>query len=362
MFSPLSRTLATACLGIGLLFSSNTLVAQDQIEILIVASSHSNPGAQEKYRHVVDKLKKFNPDMVFGENLSPEDELEAQKLGYWGTERSLKRHAYVQSLNGPATKKTTKNIKNGYKALQQSENLHQTRMNLAKDLALTYDRGNAEYQMYVLMQYMQPRFGKEEQAAFTKMFGPVDSLKKIGLYRPTSEYHQVFFPLVYELKHDRIYPMDCQKYDAPWNEAWGTVMGLMKTIEEKAKADSTSQEGQLLKSIEKFSKDGVAELDAKKYKSYEYMNNPLYARLNEVWNFYGGPQFYGAPGFPTEEVKQMVYWFGMRNQGICDNIVKLATAHKAKRVVVGVGAGHRKGMEEILSKVPNVKVVNYLDI
>ncbi|QHL85989.1 hypothetical protein GU926_00425 [Nibribacter ruber] len=357
------RSFVKAAFSLSLLVLASPLVkAQDSIEILVVASSHSNTGTPDKYRPIIDKLKNFRPDMVFGETLSPQDEREAQKQNYWGTANSLKRLAYFEGLNGTASKNVDKQITKGYLALQQNEKAHQKRMQLARDLVLSQDRGNAEYQFFVLTQYQMPNFNPADQARFTKMFGPLDSLKKVGMLREKSEYHKIFFPLVYELKHPKIYAMDCQKYDAQWTKAWNKAGTLMQEMEAKAKADSTSSEAQTLQQIETFSKNGVAELDAKKYKNYEYMNNPLYARLNNAWNFYGGPEFYGYPGFPTEAIKEMVYWFDMRNQGICENVLKQAQAQHAKRVVVAVGAAHRKGMEEIFNTMPNVKVVHYLDI
>ena len=60
-----------------ILCAANTAVAQDQIEIVIVASSHQNPGPAENYRYIVDKLKNYKPDMVFSEFLSPDDLKEA---------------------------------------------------------------------------------------------------------------------------------------------------------------------------------------------------------------------------------------------------------------------------------------------
>ena len=73
------------------------------------------------------------------------------------------------------------------------------------------------------------------------MFGSVDSLKKMGLYRPGSEYSKIYFPLIYQLKQDRIYNMDCQTYDKPWGEAWNKtdlehcdVLPLLRLYEDES--------------------------------------------------------------------------------------------------------------------------------
>jgi len=53
-----------------------------------------------------------------------------------------------------------------------------------------------------------------------------------------------------------------------------------------------------------------------------------------------------------------IHWWMMRNQGMCDNVVKQAGALGLKRVVVIVGANHRKFIQDIFKRMPNVTVKN----
>lgn len=359
--SSLTKTFFFLCL----LFTCSTkLLAQQQepLEILIVASAHQNKSAPEKYRPVIEKLKQYNPDMVFGEYLSAPDLQAALEVGYYNKKYDEKRMAYLLSLNPKPTKSAPKQIAKAYRALAKNENQHQTRMNLARNLYLNHDRGNGEYQLFVLETQLKEQFTEKDIAEHLQLFGASDSLKKQGLVRETSEYQKIFFPLVYELKHPQIYPMDCQKYDKDWNQAWGSAMVKMQELEKKAKADSASAEGLTLKRINTFFETGWKEAYTSKLSGYAFMNSAGYARMDAAQNFYGGPAFYGAAGFPTEEVKQMIHFWNLRNQGMCENVVRQARQKGAKKVVVAVGSSHRSWMEDILKTMPHVKLVNYNEI
>lgn len=362
-FSTLNNIAAKLFVLVNLILcASTTLIAQNQIEIVIVASSHNNPAPAENYRYVVDKLKNYNPDMVFGEFLSPEDNKAAVENNYWGTKRDLEKRDYLLKENTKAPKNLTKEIERAYTSLNKFSYYHKTRMELARNLLLNYDKANAEYQFYVLEQHMKQRFGKIEQAYFDRNFGGLDSLRKIGLIRKNSEYQKIYFPLVYELGYDKIYAADCQKYDGKWNKAWGKTDSLIKVMYADAKKDSLSAAGQAVKAIQdyyKWAEQKSKEIDTE---TYGFMSTDLYAEYNEVVNFYGGTKFFDQPGYPKEAVQEMLHWWQKRNEGICENIIRQAQEKGATKVVMGVGAAHRKGMEEIFAKMPNVRVVNYNDL
>jgi len=335
--------------------------AQNQIEVLIVGSAHDNSKSTQNFQAIIDKLKNFKPDMVFGEYL-PQGDYAKLEESNWAKESLRKGHDYLEKLNPESPKNIDDQIKKDQKALSSFTYYHKTRMNLAVNYAKNWDRGNAEYQIFVLENYMKQNFGKEEQVEYAKMLGNIDSLKKKGLYRPGSEYSKIYFPLIYQLKQDRIYNMDCQTYDKPWSEAWAKTDSLYKILTSKAKADSTSQEAATIKAIEKYSSYNEDEAKVFNADPYVGMNTVKYGVLDEAWNFYGGPHFYGYAGFPTEKVKEMIAQWTLRNEGMCKNIVEQAKAKKAKRIVVGVGASHRKWMEEILAKNPSIKIINYNDL
>ncbi len=338
-----------------------TLKAQNQIEIVIVGSAHGNGGTDDFYRPIIDKLKNYNPDMVFGEYLSPEDQKASIAAGHLTAKGINKRMAYLRARDVKADKKVTQTEK-AYRSLNKFAYLHKTRMELARSLYLNHDRGNAEYQFYVLEQHMQDKFEQKEQAYFDKLFGGTDSLRKVGLIRKSSEYQRIYFPLIYELGHDRIYAADCQKYEADWNEAGKKAQAAIKKMNEEAAIDSTSDAGLAAKAMKTYYAAANARMKGVDYTSYNFLNSDLYAELDEVVNFLGGPVFFNEPGYPKAEIEVMLDLWEKRNQGICDNIVRQAKEKGATKVIVGVGASHRKGMEEIFAKMPDVKVINYNDL
>ncbi len=335
--------------------------AQNPMEIVIVGSSHDNSKSAQNFQAIIDKLKNFKPDMVFGEYLPQSDYAKLEESN-WAKKSFRKGHDYLEKLNPASPKNIDAQIKKDQKALASFPYYHKTRMNLAVHYAKNWDRGNADYQIFVLENYMKESFGKEEQAEYTKMFGSIDSLKKVGFYRTGSEYTKIYFPLIYQLKQDQIYNMDCQTYDKPWSEDWAKTDSLYKILINKAKADTTSQEALTVKALEKYWSYSDEESKVFNADPYAGMNTVRYGVLDESINFYGGRHFYGYAGFPTETVKEMIVQWTLRNEGMCKNIIDQAKAKKAKRIVVGVGASHRKWMEEILAKNPAVKIINYNDI
>ena len=326
-----------------------------------MASSHDNPKPAADYQYVVDKLKNYKPDMVFGEYLSPVDLQEALEAKYWGTKRFKQKYNYLSARNPKAVKQQGQHEK-AYRALSKFAYNHKTRMELARDLFFNYDMANADYQLYVLTQHMQPKLGKSEQAYFQKMFGSPDSLKQAGFLRSTSEYHKIFFPLVYALGHDRIYAADCQQYDGSWNKAWAKTDSAINVMYAIGKADSASAEAQAVKAIQDYYKWAAQKSKEIDTETYGFMSTDLYAEYSDVVNFYGSPKFYNLPGYPKETVEEMLHWWKKRNEGICENLIRQARAKGATRVVMAVGAAHRKGMEEILAQLPDVKLVNYNDL
>ncbi|RYE58097.1 MAG: hypothetical protein EOP48_04330 [Sphingobacteriales bacterium] len=208
------------------------------------------------------------------------------------------------------------------------------------------DRADAEFQAYKLA---------------LKRKEMIDSLQKSGLYRPASEYVTIFFPLICSLGQSRIFPMDCQKYNEEWSRQWKLAAMAFTAMEKKAMADSSSAEAKTFFAIKKHG--SVTYDDKRMMSTSEYVNmaHERFSELIDAWNFYGGSKFYGYPGFPDDAVKGMYNQWTLRNEGMCGNILRQAKAMKAKRIVVGVGAAHRKIMEEILARDPTVRIVSFVE-
>lgn len=333
------------------------------LEVLVVASSHVNMSPAEEYRPIIEKLKAYQPEMVFSENVSA-TEMQQLPDATYARAVFLPRYRYVQQRNPTARPLTARAVAKADNALMEFPYYHKTRMNLALSYLLSYDRANAEYQLYVLDEHMKPRFGQQELAYYNQVFGGSDSLRRKKLVRPTSEYQKIFFPLVYELQQPRIYSMDCQQYDAPWGLAWQSASEAVNTLKARVKADPTLPEAATVQKMtassaaySNFWNDIDTNLDA-----YQAMSTLRYDALDEAVNFYGGEALYGAPGFPTEHVKAMKAQWKLRNEGMCANIVRQARAQRARRVVVAVGSSHGQTMRNMLNQLPGVKAISFAEL
>ncbi|RNI23396.1 DUF5694 domain-containing protein [Rufibacter latericius] len=332
----------------------------DTLEILVLGTSHQNtPG---DYSKIIGKLKALQPDMVFGEYLSPAD-LKALPPDSYNAVGFKPKHDFIAQRSKPVKPAMLpRKIKQTEEALARFQFLHQARMTLAQHHVLNFDRGNAEYQLWVLQNKMASKFGEGERNVFEKAFLSVDTLIALKLIRPKTEYHQIIFPLVYELGMPRIYPMDCQKYDDVWSEAWYKAKVAIEAMEATAKQDSTSPAALVVKTRDRFYAEMGQKIKESKMTSYQINNSETYAQMDAAYNFYGGSILYDLPGFPTQAIKDMYHFWQLRNEGMCQNLVSLARAHKAKRVIVAVGASHRKIMNDILATYPTVKLLYYNDL
>lgn len=346
-----------------LMGSASVAVAQQPLEVLVVASSHVNMSPAEEYRPIIEKLKAYKPEMVFSENVSA-TEMQQLPDATYARAVFLPRYRYVQQRNPKAKPMTARAAAKADKALMEFPYYHTTRINLALGHLLNYERANSEYQLYVLEQHMKPRFGAQELAYYNQVFGGSDSLLRKKLLRPTSEYQKIFFPLVYELQQPRIYSMDCQQYDGPWSLAWQSASEAVKNLKARAKADPTLPEAAIVQKIaassaaySNFWKDIDTNLGA-----YQAMSTPRYDALDEGVNFYGGEALYGESGFPTDQIKAMKAQWKLRNEGMCANIVRQARAQGARRVVVAVGSSHGQTMRNMLNQMPGVKAVGFNEL
>ncbi len=354
------KTLGTLLILVLTSLSVLAQVTNQPIEILMIGTSHDY-GKQptENFDYTKNKVRAFRPDAMFGEWLSAADYDSIPD--YWNKVTMEQRYAYVKSLGYPAPKNYTKFLRDSYRALRENPNYHQTRMQLTNALLQHHDYGNAQFQLYQLMQH-RDAFGPEEKATFTKTLGPVDSLKRIS-YRTTSEYYHLVFPLMNELHLDQMMAMDCQKHDMAWQAAWDKVDPLVKAFEAQTEKDSTSAAARAYKALNKRTSDlnGMRQEAEKAGVATRFFNSPEGDEFLNIVNFYGAERLFGVAGFPEKELADMLHYWQLRNEGMCQNLVTRARQAGTKRVVVAVGANHRAIMVKLLQAMPGVTVYNLND-
>lgn len=320
---------------------------------MIGASHDYGKNLVEHFNYPLDKALAFRPDAVVSEDLSPED-FDAL-TDYWNMAVVKKRLAYLQSIQYPAPKNPDTFIRETYKLLREHPNYHQDRMKLARALYLKHDFGNARYQLYRLDK-AKAAFGNEERAAYQAILGVPDSL-----YRSrSSEYHTIFFPLMDKLQQDRLIPMDCQKYDLQWQAAWEGADSLFRKWETGVEKDSTSADARRYAALMKRTNElgALTKKADKEGETTRFMNSPEGDEYLNIVNFYGARRMFGAANFPEKALSEMLHFWQLRNECMCQNLVSRARAAGAKRVVVAVGANHRKIMVDTLRALPGVRVYN----
>jgi len=345
--------ITTTLLLLSLLATSYAQKSNKPVEVLMIGTSHGyGKKPVEKFDSVINKAYAFRPDAVFGEWLSGDDYDAIPD--YWNKATIEKRLAYLKSRPYVDATDADKQIRESYKLLRKHPNFHQVRMRLARALYLKRDFGNAAYQLYRLDR-ARPAFGDEERATYLTILGVPDSLYR----NRTNEYHNILFPLIDKLGQDKILPMDSQRHDKNWSEAWGKVDSLVRIWEKGL--DSTSVDGKRYRALQKRTSEleaagskaaqaGMATIAFNSSEGDEYLN---------IVNFYGARRMFGAAGFPEAALNEMLRQWQFRNDDMAHNVVNRARAAGAKRVVVGVGANHRKIMVDILRTIPGVTVYEF---
>ncbi len=342
-----------------LLLTVTTLLSFAQpakpVEVFLIGTSHSYYTQYEKFDPVIETVVAYKPDLIFSETLSPAD---YDKLtDYWNQKGIDKIMNNLKKAGYPAPKNLDAFIKKQYAVLAKNPNYHQDRMKLAHALFYKHDFGNANYQLYLLNQ-AKPAFGAEELAACNQILGPVDSLKNLGL-RANSEYTTIFYPAARQLGIQKMTPMDCQTYNTPWDKAWNLSDSLFRKFEKSLTALDTNSAtiGGYKKMISRYMELDKKETEiGKQGLLTNYLNTPEGDELLHLANFYGGKYMLSVPGYPAKEVSEMLHFWQLRNEGMCRNIVTRAREAGASRVVVAVGANHRRIMLDILAGMPQVTV------
>lgn len=339
------------------LFITAKISAQQKIEVLVVGTAHNYKlDINNDFEISTNAVKTFNPDIICTEYLSLDNETKQVIEQYYG-ERFIKRRDFLKSKSIISEQNAPKIIKKNVAVLQESNNYHQTRMDLALAYFLNYDLGNAHFQVY---QLMTANLGSEELVHLQKTLDIKDSLFRYTA-RKNSEYAMMVFPLAIELKKQKLYGIDCQRYETPWNVAWETSDSLLKQFENRLYADSNQVDNRkAIDVLNKFYSDYQA--SQKLYGTAQktgtlnqFANSKAYDELG-YWGDFLRDDVRALKGFPTEIFAEKHKYWQLRNEEMVANILKTAKQTKAKRLVVFVGASHRKILHDLLEKAPNVTV------
>ena len=157
--------------------------------------------------------------------------------------------------------------------------------------------------------------------------------------------------------------MDCQTYDLNYQAATSVFGTQTNKMDSLITADSTAPWAiEMARAYKKFNAIQKQDRDLEKSSVYftEWLNTDE-AALMAFSADHLLPEMYDIPNFPKQAGLAVQHWWQKRNEGMCQNTIEGAAKAGVHRVVVIAGASHRKTMEDIFKKMPNVHVQNIND-
>ena len=338
-----------------LLFLSLNAHAQE-IDILIIGASHDYSHAPiQDFSNIHAKIKKFSPDAFFGEFLSKEDE--RLIMDYWCKAPNLKRLETLNANRSISTAVLPKTIDSLKHLILLNEKDYKLKTDLAHAYYLNQDVANGHYQYWQVFNHLKQTPDAAIEKYVNEILSPQSDTTGRSMKRlKTSEYANIAFPMMLDLKLRELLPMDCQVYDLNWSAAsMAFYTKFERVTQDTLLAGKNGLSAKLSKRNQGFQKYASIEKNSKKFT--EWLNTDEASAILASGDFYF-PELYERKDFPKEEMLSQIHWWMMRNQGMCDNVVKQAGALGLKKVVVIVGANHRKFMQDIFERMPNVTVKN----
>jgi hypothetical protein len=335
------------------LFISINVYAQ-KVDILLIGVSHNYSNyPQQDFSSIHSKIKKFKPTAFFGEFLSKEDE--QLVMDYWCKQDNIKRLEILRKNRSIATEALPKTIDSLSKLSLLNPRDYRIKTDLAHAYYLNQDVSNGHYQFWQVFNHLQQIPNIELEDYLNKLLSPQLDVTGRSMKRlKTSEYAFIAFPMMLEMKIQKLLPMDCQDYDLNWTASSIVFHNKFKTFREDTIASYTNELNTILaKRDNGFEKNASIEKNSKTVT--EWLNTDEASAIFASGDFYF-PEMYDMKNFPREEMLSQIHWWLMRNKGMCNNVVNRARAFGAKKVVVIAGANHRKYMLDIFKKMSGVTV------
>lgn len=325
-----------------------------KVDILLIGVSHNYSNyPQQDFSSIHSKIKKFKPTAFFGEFLSTEDE--RLVMDYWCKQDNIKRLEILRKNRNITTEALPKAIDSLRKLSLLNPKDYRIKTDLAHAYYLNQDVSNGHYQFWQVFNHLQQTPDTVLENYVNKLLSPqMDTTGRSMKRLKTSEYAFIAFPMMLEMKIQELLPMDCQDYDLNWVASSIAFHNKFKTFREDTIASYTNELNAILVKRDKgFEKNASIEKNSKAVT--EWLNTDEASAIFASGDFYF-PEMYNMKNFPKEEMLSQIHWWLMRNKGMCENVVNRARASGTKKVVVIAGANHRKYMQDILNKMPNVTV------
>ena len=327
-----------------------------KVDVLLIGVSHNySKTAKQDISTIESKIRKFKPSAFFGEFLSKEDE--QNLMDYWCKAENIQRLETLRKNRNITQENLPKVIDSLQKLSLKNPNNYYLKTDLAHAYYLNQDVSNGHFQFWQVFKRLQKMPDIELENYVNKVLSPQLDIKGRSMNRlKTSEYDLIAFPLMQEMKIQELQPMDCQDYDLNWS---ASALAFYNKFENFRK-DSTASYAGRLKEILARRDNGIEKylsMDKNSKNLTEWLNTDEASVVLASGDFYS-EDLYELKNFPKEEMLSKIHWWMMRNKGMCENVINRAKSLKAEKVVVIVGASHRKYMQNIFKAMPNVTVRN----
>lgn len=343
-----------------LFFSIAVNASAQDIDVLLIGVSHDySKYPKQDFSGLHNKIRKFKPDAFFGEFLSREDE--RLVMDYWCKQPNINRLKMLRSNHTIKDELLPHTIDSLKKLSLLKPNDYHLKTDLAHAYYLDQDVANGHYQFWQVYDFLQQKRDAALENYVGKLLSPqLDTTGRSMRRLKTSEYAFIAFPMMREFGILELLSMDCQDYDLNWQSSWvafDTAFSLFrKHLAASAETDLKSALDSINKGFEKYKN-----IETTSTTMTEWLNTDEAAAISASGDFYL-PVMYKMNGFPEEEMLSKIHWWIMRNEGMCHNVVNRARMTGAKKVVVIAGANHRKYMQDIFRKMPNVRVRNINEV
>jgi len=327
-----------------------------KIKILLIGASHDySKSKDQNFSNIFQQIRAFKPNAFFGEFVSSEDE--ATLMDYWCKADNLKRLKKLRATRNIPIDKITKVI-DSLKAIseQHSDNFY-LKSDLAHAYYLAQDAANGHYLYWQVYNRLKSSENIKLEKYVDSLLCPKQDVSGRSMKRlTTSEYAYIAFPMMKEFGIKEMLSMDCQDYDLNWTASAIAFHNKFEVFRKDTLARGYKAVAALLDRRDRgFKKYQTMERSLQIFT--EWLNTDEASEILASGDFFFN-ELYNFRNFPKEEMLSQIHWWKKRNEGMCKNIVYRANKIHAKRVVVMVGANHRKFMQEIFQTMPDIEILN----
>ena len=331
-----------------------------KLEVLLIGVAHDYSKSEvQDLSNIQHKIRAFKPTAFFGEFVSPDDEV--MLMDYWCKADNIKRLKNLQLSRFIPVLRLSKVI-DSLKSILLKDSLNfYAKIDLAHAYYLSQDAANGHYLYWQVYDHLKRSEDDKLRRYMDSLLHPDKDVSGRSMKRLlTSEYALIAFPMMNEFKIKELLSMDCQDYDLNWTAsavAFHEKFGLFQ--KDTLQKDFSAAKSILNKRDRGFRKYGEMERSSKKFT--EWLNTDQAAGILASGDFLF-EEMYNLQNFPKQEMLSQIHWWMKRNKQMCSNVVDRARKANLKKVVVMVGANHRRFMQDIFKKMPSVSVLDLSNV